>query len=60
MIGKKVSISAPKEKNDGTYSTHMLVPSNSAIIWPDIYDLKQISCSNVNPLTVIGFKNLIK
>lgn len=59
MIGKKVSVFAPKNGNDGTYATHLLAPTSTTIVWPDNVDLRQIACSIVNPLTLIGFKQLI-
>lgn len=59
MIGKKVAVSSPKDSRYGTYATYLLAPKKAVIVWPNEVDLRQIACSIVNPLTIVGFKHLV-
>lgn len=60
MIGKKVSLFVPRIRNEGTYATHIVIPESAVSIWPDEANLEQVSCSVVNPMTVVGFSKLVK
>lgn len=54
LIGKVVSVRSTE--TNGTYSTHLLVPKSSLIVWPEGTQPKDIACSITNPMTAIGLR----
>ena len=57
-MGKKVSVLS--NMGNGTHSTHIKSSLDELIFWPDEADLKQISMAWINPLSCLGFLELIK
>jgi NADPH2:quinone reductase len=58
LIGKVVSVRAIN--TNGTYSTHLLLPKQSLIVWPEGTEPLDVACSITNPMSAIGLRATVQ